>query len=145
MRLVDSTLRHAMPVLGVTVRWLRDELRAKEVSVPLTDPFLRELAADAEASAETTVSGHGTQDLDAPHSYNQGSYIEQLRAELAARADFVRAWTQSDESDRAFPPALVRIARKYALPRAWRVSDPVAAPSRRPTPTYLYWASARPV
>ena len=36
-----------------------------------------------------------------------------------------------------FAEPLVRIARKFALPRGWRLLDPVAAPSRHPTPTYV--------
>ncbi len=56
MNLVDSTIRFAMPMLGVTVRWLREELRAKEVSGISTEPCLRELAADAEAAAELSFA-----------------------------------------------------------------------------------------
>jgi hypothetical protein len=138
MNLVDSTIRYAMPMLGVTVRWLREELRAKEVSVHLTEPCLRELAADAEVAAELSfVNGRPGE--------TAGSYVDRLRAELADRAEFVRAWTQSDddaETNALFTEPLVQIARKFALPRAWRLSNPVATASLNPTPTYLYWSSA---
>lgn len=138
MNLVDSTIRYAIPMLGVAVRWLKEELRERGVTVRLTDPCLRELAADAEAAAKAKF---GAQRADEPAV----TYVDRLRAEIADRAEFVRAWTQSDdgiESNALFSEALVRIARKFALPRAWRLSEPVAAPSRHPTPTYLYWASA---
>lgn len=138
MNLVDSTIRYAIPMLGVTVRWLREELHARGVSVRLTEPCLRELAADAESAAELKFS-------DERASGVTGTYVDRLRADLADRAEFVRTWTQSDdaiETNERFAEPLVQIARKYALPRAWRLSDPVAMPSRHPTPTYLYWASA---
>jgi hypothetical protein len=142
MNLVDSTIRYAIPMLGVTVRWLKEELREHGVTVHLTEPCLRELAADAEAAVELKFADRRADPLAHERT---GSYLEQLRAELAERAEFVRAWTQSDdavETNSHFAEPLVRIARKFALPRAWRLSDPVAAPSRRPTPTYLYWARA---
>ena len=136
MKLVDSTIRYALPMLGVAVRWLKEELRERGITVLLTEPCLRELAADAEAAAASRSRRADEQ---------AGSYIDRLRAELTHRAEFVRAWTQSDDvidTNARFAEPLVRIARKYALPRAWRLSDPVATPSSRPTPTYLYWASA---
>jgi hypothetical protein len=138
MNLVDSTLRYAIPMLGVAVRWLKEELQARGVNVYLAEPCLRELAADAEAAVEMKFA---TQPAENP----PGTYVERLRAELADRAEFVRAWTQSDddaETNPLFTEALVGIARKFALPRAWRLSEPVATPSRHPTPTYLYWTRA---
>jgi hypothetical protein len=142
MKLVDSTIRYAIPVLGVAVRWLKEDLRERGVTVHLTEPCLRELVADAEAAAELKFAGQRADERAV-------SYVDRLRAELADRAEFVRAWTQAGAaSDDAidtharFAEPLVRIARKFALPRAWRLSEPVAAPSRHPTPTYLYWASA---
>jgi hypothetical protein len=135
MRLLDSTMQFAFPALGVGLRWLKEELQARHVNVPLTDTSLREFVANADAAARLPASGNGSVQ----------SYTSRLRHELAERADFVRAWTLSDDRvdlDKRYAGQLVRIARKYALPRAWRLSEPVAAPSRHPTPTYLYWASA---
>jgi hypothetical protein len=132
MNLFDSTLQHVLPALGVGLRWLKEELQARHVNVPLTDTSLRELVADAEAAARLPASGKAQ------------PYTSRLRHELAERADFVRAWTLSDDRvdlDNRYAGQLVRIAHKYALPRAWRLSEPVAAPSRHPTPTYLYWSS----
>jgi len=34
---------------------------------------------------------------------------------------------------------LVRIARAYALPRRWKLSDPVVVEYRRKRPSYLQW------
>jgi hypothetical protein len=142
MKLVDSTIRYAIPMLGIAVRWLKEELRERGVTVHLTEPCLRELAADAEAAAESKLARQRADEPAVP-------YLDRLRAELAERAEFVRAWTQAGaasddaiEANARFAEPLVRIARKFALPRAWRLSEPVAAPSRHPTPTYLYWASA---
>jgi len=72
-------------------------------------------------------------------------YAQRLRREIATRADFLRAWTRSDDRLDVSDPSvqtLVAIARKYALPRAWTLSEPTASAARNPTPTYLYWASA---
>jgi hypothetical protein len=134
MKLLDSTMQYALPALGFGLRWMKEELQARHVNVPLTDTSLRELVADAYAAARLPASGSETVQ----------PYTSRLRHELAERADFVRAWTLSDDRvdlDKRNAGQLVRIARKYALPRAWRLSEPVAAPSRRPTPTYLYWSS----
>jgi hypothetical protein len=132
MNLFDTTMQHVLPAFGVGLRWLKEELQARQVNVPLTDASLRELVADAEAAARLPAPGKAQ------------PYKSRLRHELAERADFVRAWTLSDDRvdlDERYAGQLVRIAHKYALPRAWRLSEPHAEPSRRPTPTYLYWAS----
>jgi len=131
MSLVDFTMRHALPAFGVGVRWLREELLARGVSVRITETCLREFALDAEAAARDAGG-------DEP-------YAQRLRRQIAARADFLRAWTRSDERLAVGDPSirhLVAIARQYALPRAWTLSEPIAAAARNPTPTYLYWARA---
>jgi hypothetical protein len=135
MKLVDSTMRYAIPTLGVGARWLREELRARDVSVRLTEACVRELVMDADAAAKLRASG-----LDAPKPY-----VSCLRHEIAARAEFLRTWTLSDDRVDLDDPCshyLVRLARKYALPRPWRLSEPVASECQRRTPTYLNWASA---
>jgi len=135
MRFIDSAIRYAFPTLGVGVGWLREELRARGVSVRLTKACLRELVMDADAGARVQALG-----ADAAQPY-----LTSLRQQIAARAEFLRAWTLSDDRiDLAGPYSdqLVRLARKYALPRAWRLSEPVAVDSKRPTRTYLYWARA---
>jgi hypothetical protein len=135
MKLVDSAIRYAIPHFGVGVRWLKEELHARGVSVRLTQACLRELVMDADAAARLQVAGP-----DAPKPY-----VPCLRQQIAARAEFLRTWTLSDDRvdlDGAVSDHLVRIARRYALPRPWKLSEPVASECRHPTPTYLYWARA---
>jgi hypothetical protein len=131
MSFVDFTMRHAIPAFGMGVRWLREELLARKVSVRMTETCLREFALDAEAAARV--------------AFGDEPYARRLRREIATRADFLHAWTRSDDRLDVGDPSvqnLVAIARKYALPRAWTLSEPIASAARNPTPTYLYWASA---
>ncbi len=76
------------------------------------------------------------------------SYGERLRKELALRASFVQRWTGSDEKmtlqDEETLQSLVRIARKYALPRRWKLSDPVVVEYRRTRPSYRQWTDDIP-
>jgi hypothetical protein len=135
MKLIDLTSRFTFPAFGVGVRWLREELQTRGVSVRLTEACLREFAADA-ASAATR---------GAPVGDALEPYAARLRHELALRAEFVRAWTRSDDTLDVRDPSvrhLTSIARKFALPRAWTLSEPTASECRHPTPTYLNWASA---
>ena len=59
------------------------------------------------------------------------------------RANFIQRWTGSDEKmtlqDEETLQELVRIARKYALPRRWKLSDPVVVEYRRKRPSYFQW------
>ncbi len=131
MSLVDFTMRHAIPAFGVGVRWLREELLARDVSVRITETCLREFALDAEAAARDASGDE--------------AFAARLRRETAARADFIFAWTGSDDRldvGDLTVQHLIQIARKHALPRAWTLSEPIAHAARNPTPTYLYWASA---
>jgi len=59
-------------------------------------------------------------------------------------ADFLEMWTLTDQSPAADEHSrrFVQLARKYALPRPWKLSVPVASAARHPTPIYLNWASA---
>ena len=135
MKLLDATLQYAIPTFGVAERWLKDEISAHSITVPVTDAFIRDLAADADAAAREESADD---DSGMP-------YATRLHRELADRAEFVRAWTTSDDDiaiAHRHSDALARIARKHALPRAWKLSVPMAGPSLHPTPTYLYWARA---
>jgi hypothetical protein len=68
-----------------------------------------------------------------------------LRRELAVRASFIQRWTGSDEKlspqEAESLQSLVRIARKYALPRRWKLSEPVVTEYRRMVPSYLQWTN----
>lgn len=133
MKGLDSIVRLFVLALGLGLRWLRDELRAAQVNIRLTDGCLAELLRDAD-SAVMRAAANGEQ-----------SYVERLRKELAARANFIQLWTGSDEKlslrDEESLQALVRIARKYALPRRWKLSEPVVVEYRRTRPSYLQWTN----
>lgn len=133
MRLIDSTIRRCVPGLGVGRRWLKERLAELAVQTPLCEGCLQELLNDADAAARRRVSAAGGL-----------RYLDGLRQEIAARAEFIHRWTTSDE--RIDPhekgiEALVRIARNYALPRPWKLREPVAAQCTRRTPSYWRWAS----
>ena len=132
MKLVDCTIRYAIPALGIATRWLREELEARGVRVPLAEACLKELVTDAESDAR----------LEACSAHASGPYAAFLRTQLAARAEFLRLWTLSDDRIEPGSERLVRIARNFALPRPWKLSEPVASECPRRVPTYLNWASA---
>jgi hypothetical protein len=135
MRLISSTIRSCLPGLGVGKRWLKAQLNEHRVTIRLSDGCLDELVHDAHRVATGLLAAPGERSL---------SYLGQLRAELASRAEFVRRWTTTDERmeepDAAFQQ-LVKIARKYALPRPWKLSEPVARDCLRSGSTYWRWAS----
>ena len=133
MKGLDSIVRVFVLALGMGFRWLREELTALQVSIRLTDGCLHELVHEADAA----VVRAGTN--------SEQSYVERLRKELALRASFIQRWTGSDEKlsawDEESLQALVRIARKYALPRRWKLSEPVVVEYRRKRPSYLQWTN----
>src|SRR6266702_6339885 len=128
MKGLDSIIRWVVLALGTGLRWLREELDALHVNIPLTDGCLSELVRDADMAATSVGTNKGQ------------SYVERLRHELALRANFIQRWTGSDEHlsvrDGESLQSLVRIARKYALPRRWKLSDPVVVEYRRTRPSY---------
>lgn len=133
-RVIDVTLRRCVPGFGVDRRWLRERLAELDVRTHLGEGCLQELVNDADSAAWRRVAGTGC----------GLRYLDVLREEIIARAEFIHRWTASD--DRIDPSvegftALVRIARKYALPRPWKVPEPVAAQCSRRTPSYWHWAS----
>jgi hypothetical protein len=135
MKLLDSGIRVFTLAQGTGVRWLKEELSSLEVKTRLTEGCLEELARDADSAAWRAVgAASGTT-----------SYLTQLRQELRTQATFVQQWTGTDDKlsqDDTGVQAFVRIARKYALPRPWKLSDPVAVESRRLRPSNWKWATA---
>jgi hypothetical protein len=131
MKGLDSVVRLMLLAQGTGLRWLREELDAANVRIRLTDGCLDELVRNADEA----VRRSGTN--------QEQSYVERFRKELAARASFIQRWTGSDEKmtqqDEETLQALVRIARKYALPRRWKLSDPVVVEYRRTRPSYWQW------
>ncbi|HWM69576.1 MAG TPA: hypothetical protein VNO35_23515 [Steroidobacteraceae bacterium] len=131
MKGLDFIVRLMLLAQGTGLRWLREELDAANVRIRLTDGCLDELVRNADEA----VRRSGTN--------QEPSYVERFRKELAARASFIQRWTGSDEKmtqqDEETLQALVRIARKYALPRRWKLSDPVVVEYRRTRPSYWQW------
>ena len=130
MTWLNSGIRAFLLAQGTAARWLREELDALKVRILLTDGCIEELAREADQAARhARAAGDGA------------SYVELLRAHLIVQADWVRRWTTTDEKPPGEDPvaqAFVRIARKYALPRPWKLSDPVAVAVTRPVPAWLW-------
>jgi hypothetical protein len=132
MTWLDSGIRVLLLAQGTATRWLREELNSLKVRIRLTDGCIEELAREADYAARRAV----TDDDDS-------SYVERLREQLAVQASWVLRWTATDEKVSADDPvaqAFVRIARKYALPRPWKLSEPVAVEVVRLRPSWA-WAS----
>jgi hypothetical protein len=133
MKGLDFIVRMFVLTLGVGLRWLREELQAAKVGIRLTDGCLAELVRDADIAATRSTGAAGS------------SYVERLRRELTVRASFIQRWTGSDEKLSAQETetlqSLVRIAREYALPRRWKLSEPVVTEYRRLVPSYLQWTN----
>jgi hypothetical protein len=136
MKLLDSGIRVFTLKQGTGVRWLKEELSSLNVKIPLSDGCLEELVRMADSHAwDVLAATHG----------GDKSYLGELRQQLRQQASFVQRWTATDErvpSDDARAQAFVRIARQYALPRPWKLSDPVAVESHRLRPSSWKWASA---
>ena len=128
MTWLNSGIRVLLLAQGTAVRWLREELNSLKVRIRLTDGCIEELAREADQAARRAVAT----DTDS-------SYVELLRRQLMVQANWVRRWTTTDEKVGADDPvaqAFVRIARKYALPRPWKLSDPVAVEVARLRPAW---------
>ena len=132
MKLLDSMIRRLILSKGTGLRWLRAELEGRQVSIPVTDACLSELVRDADVALRRDGADQGAR------------YVERLRKQIARHADFIQRWTGSDEepvvaASDATVQSLVRIARKHALPRRWKLSDPIVVEYRRKRPSYRQW------
>jgi hypothetical protein len=131
MKGFDFIVRWFVLALGTGLRWLREELDAAHFNIPLTDGCLGEFVRNADEAATRAGTNTGR------------SYVERLRHEIVLRAGFIQRWTGSDENlslrEEESLQALVRIARKYALPRRWKLSEPVVVEYRRTRPSYWQW------
>ena len=135
MKLLDSGIRVLTLVQGTGARWLKEELSSLSVKIPLTEGCLEEMVRDADGAAWQAVAA----------ATGETSYLTELRQQLRNQATFVQTWTGTDDkiaADDANAQAFVRIARKYALPRPWKLSDPVAVESLRVRPSNWKWATA---
>lgn len=114
-RVHEATRFRPRVQLRNATRMLKEQLSAEGVSVWLSAGCLAELARVASAAAARTRQG------DEP-------YESCLRREILTHARFIREWTGSDEKfDQTQCSELVSIARKYALPRSWRLCESVAS------------------
>jgi hypothetical protein len=135
MKLLDSGIRVFTLAQGTGVRWLKEELNARNVKIPLTEGCLEELVREADSGAWLAIAA----------ASGDTSYLTLLRQELEQQATFVQRWTGSDEkfaTDDGIAQTFVRIARNYALPRPWKLSEPVAVESRSLRPSNWKWATA---
>ena len=133
MRLLETGIRAFTHAQGTGVRWLKEELASLSVKTRLSEGSLEELAGAADSAAWAV--------LDASEG---ASYLPELRQQLRKQATLVQRWTGTDEklADELHSQEFVRIARKYALPRPWKLSEPVAVESRRLRPANWKWATA---
>ena len=133
MKLLETGIRVFTHAQGTGVRWLKEELAAASVKTPLSEGCLEELAREADSAAWSVLA-----------ESEDGSYLTELRHQLREQASFLKLWTGTDDkipADDQSAQAFVRIARKYALPRPWKLSEPVAVESRRVRPLNWKWAS----
>jgi hypothetical protein len=131
MKMLDPVVRVVVLAQGTGSRWLREELDVLQMKIPLTDGCLDEFVRDADAAVARSASSE------------RRPYVESLRQQLGVRAKFIQQWTGSDDKilldDAESLQSLVRIARKYALPRRWKLSEPVVVEYRRMRPSYWTW------
>lgn len=114
LRLVDSAIDYLVPKCTNATRMLKEQLTAEGISVWLSAGCLEEFASIA------SVAAARKRQADEP-------YTSCLRREIVACAEFIREWTSSDRTfDQTQGLELVAIARKYALPRPWRLFEAVA-------------------
>ncbi|MGH8210153.1 MAG: hypothetical protein ACREU6_11285, partial [Steroidobacteraceae bacterium] len=115
MKLLDSGIRVFTLAQGTGVRWLKEELSSLSVKTPLSEGCLEELVRDADGAAWEAVAADSAM-----------AYLPELRQQLREQATLVQRWTGTDEKiagDDASAHPFVKIARKYALPRPWKLSD----------------------
>jgi hypothetical protein len=131
MKLLDPFTRFFVLIRGLGARWLKEELSAHGVRVRLSEGCLDELVRHAEMAAWRQASS------------SSSPYLILLRQALAADANFIHLWTGSDMKfdTGAEAEELVRIARNFALPRCWRLSDPAVAECRSTQFSHWKWAS----
>jgi hypothetical protein len=135
MKLFEYGVRAIVLSQGAGVRWLRDELDSLKVKIPLSEGCVEELVRQADKEAWRAISSA------TPHK----PYRNLLREQLVVQAAMVQRWTCSDEKiaqEDEIGQVFVRIARKYALPRPWKLSEPVAVESRQLRPAAWRWTTA---
>jgi len=119
--LIASALSRFAPKIRIGKRYLKDQLQFRAVGVRVCDGCIADFVRNA-----IELSAHPVK--------TDESYLDRLRRELDACAQFILEWTGSDKPfEQEGHRALVAIARRYALPRSWK-SNGIAAnlgPSKR--------------
>ena len=119
MHLINSFPRFFFPTRRRGLRWLKEQLQVLGVTAPLSPGCLKEFVANAATAAVLARS------LDA-------TYAVSLRQQLDARALFIHLWTTSDEKlARPQWSEWIDIARKYLLPRSWKIAQTTVTETRR--------------
>src|SRR5579872_1143641 len=115
MSLLDSATEHLEPKFTNATRMLKEQLTAQGVSVWVSPGCLGEFAKIASlAAARRRQPGE--------------PYISCLRPEIVTHARFIREWTTSDKRfDQTQWGELVSVARRYALPRPWKLLETAAS------------------
>lgn len=134
MKLLESGIRAIVLSQGAGMRWLRDELASLKVKIPLSEGCVEELVREADRAAWRALG------IVTPRR----PYRTLLREQLLIQAGLVQRWTGSDEKispEDEVAQAFVRIARKYALPRPWKLTDPRAVESRHARPSHWRWSA----
>jgi hypothetical protein len=114
VKVLDSLIGSFVPKLTNAKRMLKEQLRADGVGVWVSAGCLAEFARIASLAAARTRQG-------------DESYESCLRREIVTHSRFIREWTSSDEKFDPTRGELISIARRFALPRAWRVTEAVAS------------------
>jgi len=114
VKVLDSLIGSFVPRLTNATRMLKKQLRADGVGVWVSAGCLAEFARIASLAAARTRQG-------------DESYESCLRREIVTHSRFIREWTSSDEKFDPTRGELISMARRFALPRAWRVSEAVAS------------------
>jgi hypothetical protein len=132
MKFFESGIRAIVLSQGAGVRWLREELDSLKVKIPLSEGCMEQLVREADKAA---WRGLGSSNPRKP-------YRTLLREQLTIQAGMVQRWTGSDEKlipEDEIRQAFVRIARKYALPRPWKLADSHAVESRQLRSPHWRW------
>jgi hypothetical protein len=135
MKLFECGIRAIVLSQGAGVRWLRDELESLKVKIPLSEGCMEQLVREADKAAWRALGSASP----------RKPYRTLLREQLVIQATMVQRWTSSDEKinpEDEIRQAFVRIARKYALPRPWKLSDTHAVESRQLRPQHWKWTAS---
>lgn len=115
MKLLNSAIDYLEPKFTNATRMLKEQLTAQGVSVWVSPGCLGEFAKLASLAAARRRQPHEP-------------YISCLRPEIVTHARFIREWTSSDKSfDQTQWGELVSVARRYALPRPWKLFETAAS------------------